>query len=255
MEILATESLEKLRLECKKDPKLIERSLDDLADEYGLSLISMGEKSFDLSDLILPEGYTQETNKDLENCKIISTSLSSLTAAEATDERVWATLSFGLYSSYVKLRWPVKRAPNQVNHVQEHWFARTARNRLRDNAIARLWWMAHIAQRVPDASYEEVLKTLFFNSDYRSSLLERNSSANAINVVICILNISQKAFSDGIEFERIKFREFMKSVDFIGKRTSLPSLSLKQLEELLTPHYYEAYKVTKPGILGRIFKS
>ena len=47
MEILATESLEKLRLECKKDPKLIERSLDDLVDDYGLSLIPMEEKLFD----------------------------------------------------------------------------------------------------------------------------------------------------------------------------------------------------------------
>ena len=255
MEILATESLEKLRFECKKNPTLIEQSLDDLVDEFGLSLISMEDKSFNLVDLMSPEGYTQETNKDLENCKLIISSLGSLTAAEATDERLWATLSFGVYSRYAKLRWPIKRASNQVNHVQEHWFAKTSRNRLRDNAIARLWWMAHIAQRVPDASYEEVLKTLFFNSDYRSSLLERNSSANAINVVVCILNISQKAFADGIEFERFKFREFMKGVDFIGKRTSLPSLSLKQLEELLTPHYYEAYKVEKSGIFGRIFKS
>ena len=79
MEILATESLEKLRFECKKNPTLIEQSLDDLVDEFGLSLISMEDKSFNLVDLMSPEGYMQETNKDLENCKLIISSLGSLT--------------------------------------------------------------------------------------------------------------------------------------------------------------------------------
>ena len=91
---------------------------------------------------------------------------------------------------------------------------------MRDNAVARLWWMAHIAKRVQVSSYEEVLKTLFFNSDYRSSLLERNSSANAINVVVSILSISQKAFSSGIEFERAKFRAFMKTQILLAKELS-----------------------------------
>ena len=92
----------------QKKSTLIEQSLDDLVDEFGLSLISMEDKSFNLVDLMSPEGYTQETNKDLENCKLIISSLGSLTGAEATDERLWATLSFGVYSRYAKLRWPIK---------------------------------------------------------------------------------------------------------------------------------------------------
>ena len=105
--------------------------------------------------------------------------------------------------------------------------------------------MTHIATRVPDASMDDVLRTLFFNSDYRSSLLERNTSANSINVVVSILSISQKAFAQGYDFHREKFRTFMKQVDFLGKRTSLPSLGQLELEELLSPIYAEAYGINK----------
>lgn len=256
MDILATESVEKLRFECRKNPNLIDQTLEDLVDDFNLALIPLSEKEITLEKLVLPEGFTQETNKDLENCKILGDNLNMLSAAEATDERFWVTLCFGEYSEYTKTRWPLAKAQNPTNHVQDHWFARTNRNRMRDNAVARLWWMANIAKRVEVTSYEEVLKTLFFNSDYRSSLLERNSSANAINVVISILSISQKAFAQGIEFERAKFRSFMKHVDFIGKRTSLPSLSLEELEEILSPLYYEAYgSGKKKTIIGRLFSS
>lgn len=264
MQILSTESLEKLRAECRADPQIILKNFDDLIDQFNLTFIPY-KNEIKIQDLHLPEGHTQETNKDLDNCKIIIDALDNLTAADATDERLWTTLCFGEYAAYAKARWPLERAKTIENHVQDHWFARTNRNRMRDNAIARLWWMAHIAKKVPNSSYEDVLKTLFFNSDYRSSLLERNSSANAINVLVSILSISQEAFSNGIEFKRDKFREFMKQVDLIGKRTALPSLTMNDLNELLSPIYQEAYrdkrktnspaKQNKTGFISRIFSS
>ena len=265
MQILSTESLEKLRSECATNPEIVLRSFDEIMDQFNLTLIPHKLEDQTVKALLLPDGHTQETNKDLENCKIIVDCLADLKAAEATDERLWATLCFREYAQYARARWPLERAKTAVNHVQDHWFARTNRNRMRDNAIARLWWMAHIAKKVPNSSYEEVLKTLFFNSDYRSSLLERNSSANAINVLVSILSISQEAFSNGIEFKREKFREFMKQVDLIGKRTSLPSLTNKDLINLLTPIYHQAYnnksepgsssKTKKAGLWGRLLSS
>ena len=149
----------------------------------------------------------------------------------------------------------MSRAKTPVNYVQDHWFAKNSRSRMSDNSLSRLWWIAHIAGRVPDSSVDEVLKNLLFNSDYRSSLLERSTSANAINVVVSILSISQKAFDNGVEFNRDKFRSFMKKVNFIGKRTSLPSLSVEALEELLGPIYAEAYGLDKKksSLFSRFF--
>ena len=261
MELLTTESLEKLRSECKLQPELIFMSFEDLVDKYNLILIPLTDISFSLKDLQLPDGFTQEKNKDLENCKIIGESLKNLKPSQATDERLWATLCFDRYATYARARWPLDQASSlekKENRVQEHWFARTNRNRMRDNAVARLWWMAHIAQKVDSSSYDTVLSTLFFNSDYRSSLLERNSSANAINVLVSVLEISQEAFSSGIEYNRENFRNFMKQVDLVGKRTSLPSLSKEDLKVLLAPVYQEAYQAkgkAKRSFLSRLLKN
>lgn len=260
MEVLTTESLEKLRSECKLNPELVLVNFKDIVDKYNLILIPLNDVSFDLRDLQMPDGFKQEKNKDLENCKIIGESLRNLKPSQATDERLWATLCFDRYAPYARARWPLDQATTlekKENRVQEHWFARTNRNRMRDNAIARLWWMAHIAQKVDSNSYDTVLSTLFFNSDYRSSLLERNSSANAINVLVSVLEISQEAFANGIEYNRENFRNFMKQVDLLGKRTSLPSLSKEDLKVLLAPVYQEAYQAkgrAKRGFLSRILK-
>ena len=256
MEVLSTQSLENLRIEANKNPQIISMEINDLLDEFSLSLVPFRKDLPELLFLEFPDGNTQGTNKDLENCKLIFRCLSELTPAEATDERFWTTLCFGHYADYCRLRWPLEKAKNPVNHVAEHWFAGTIRDRMRNNAISRLWWMASIANRIPDAEIDDVLKILFFNSDYRSNLLERNSSSNSINVVSSILSISQKSFDQGVSFNREKFRTFMKKVDFIGKRTSLPSLSVHDLEELLTPVYAEAYDIKKKkrGFMG-VFSS
>ena len=92
------------------------------------------------------------------------------------------------------------------------------------------------------------------NSAFRSDLLERNTSANAVNVVIAVLKISQEYEKAGMPYERDKFRGFMKQVDYIGKRTSLPSMNEEQLVEILEPVYKKQYSAMAPAksLLSRI---
>ena len=243
MKVLTTESLETLRWAVAKNPSLVEKELSELIDGLNLNLLEFNAKIEINGTLVLPEGVTQETNKDTENCMAISKVISGLNPSQATDERLWVTLCFGQFSEYSNSRWPLSRAKNLNNHVNDHWFAKTNRNRIRDNAVARLWWMSQIAKRVPDTSIEQVLEVLFFNSDYRSSLLERNSSANSLNVLASIIKVSKDAFENGHEFDRECFRTFMKKVDFIGKRTALPSLEISELVPVLQPIYRESYKI------------
>ena len=167
MDVLSTESLEKLRMSCRQNPNLIDCSFEELEDELNLSTVNFNASINECPKLFLPEGFSQEENKDLENCKLLASSFSGLSASLATDERLWATLCFRECSEYSRTRWSISRAKTPVNHVQDHWFARTSRNRMRDNSVSRLWWMSHIASRVQGSSIDDVLKTLFFNSDYR----------------------------------------------------------------------------------------
>ena len=125
-------------------------------------------------------------------------------------------------------------------HVKSHWFATSVRGRLRDNAISRLWWMAELANSADKTDYKTKLNQILFNSDYRANLLERTTTASSAKLLACITEISHE--DSDIKFERSNFRNFMRTVDLVGKRTSLPSLSPGELKKILKPLYDDAYK-------------
>jgi hypothetical protein len=83
---------------------------------------------------------------------------------------------------------------------------------------------------------------LLSNSDYRSSLLERSSSANSTVVLKSILEITEEMKNNGVVYERDKFRNFMKEVDFLGKKTLVHSLNSEQIKNILKPIFQNAYK-------------
>jgi len=127
------------------------------------------------------------------------------------------------------------------SHISSHWFANTIRGRMRDNGIARLWWMGHTANRIPHMSMNEVYEILFANSDYRSSLLERNSSANSMNVLVAVLKVTSDAYENGIHYKRENFRKFMAKIDTLGGRSNLAAIDETSLIELLKPIYSDCY--------------
>ncbi len=270
--MLTQDSVEVLRAEARKDYKLIFEKFDDLVERHQLKLI---DSPFDLSGIkfVMPTGIYQETNGDNENCTLVYEKLDNLTAAQATDERFWVTAGFTVGKEYAMARWNFKEEVDEAeadgpqplvankNIVQSntsnlinHWFCVTPRNRMRDHAISRLWWMGYIARRVDPKNPEAIYKSLFFNSAFRSDLLERNTSANAVNVVIAVLKIAQEYSKQDMPYERDKFRGFMKQVDFIGKRTSLPSMNDVQLIEILEPEYKKQYSAaaSQKSLFSRI---
>jgi len=130
---------------------------------------------------------------------------------------------------------------------------------MRDNAISRLWWMGYTAKNIPEFSVDKVFEILFFNSDYRSSLLERNSSANSVNVSTAILRITEDAYKNGIQYKRECFRDFMMKVDTLGGRSNLAAMDIGSLVSILKPIYQKSYADTKTSnkknFFENIFKS
>ena len=243
-QVLNTESVQKLRRVVLSTPEIIDETLDDFADRYSLSFVSSAYVLNEDVSLVLPAGISQEQNHDSDNCRLILEALPTLNPADATDERLWVTLCFGRFSSYVRERWQFRDGNEDKlsKHVLNHWFASRVRERMRDNGVSRLWWMGYVAQRVPGMSTSQVHELLYANSAYRSDLLERNSSANALNVLAAVLTVSQRASEEGIAYHRNSWRDFMKQVNFLGGRRNLAAMSQPSLVELLTPVYKRVYE-------------
>lgn len=237
--VLSTESVRKLKNAIEKDPSLIEQNLDSIAGHLSLTYVPSIYKIDPSVDLINPEGISQEKNKDIENSVRILNYLPGLNPANATDERLWVTLSFGVFSEYLNLRWPFRQSEEAKlnNHIKNHWFASGVRGRMRDNGISRLWWMGSIATKLKGFSIEQVCSILFANSDYRSTLLERNGTSNSVEVLSAILKITQQAYGQGILYNRQGFRDFGMELNTLGGRKNLAAIDEQSLINILTPIY------------------
>lgn len=242
--VLTSESVQKLKRSIVKNPDFIEMDLDVLAGELSLTFVPSGYKIDTTIQLLIPEGFAQEQNKDNDNSSSFLKILPALTPANATDERLWVTLSFGKFNLYLRERWPYRQSKEDklATHIHNHWFAAGVRGRMRDNGISRLWWMGFIASKVPGLTTEQVYEILFANSEYRSSLLERNSSCNSLVVLSSILKITQNAQSKGVKFNRECHRDFMKEVNLIGGHKNLAAIERDSLIEILTPIYESSYQ-------------
>jgi hypothetical protein len=101
--------------------------------------------------------------------------------------------------------------------------------------------MGYKAKNITAFPLDKVFDILFFNSDYRSSLIDRPSSANAVNVTLAILKITDEAYTEGIQFKREYFRNFMMKVDTLGGRSNLAAMGVDDLVKILKPIYRGAY--------------
>lgn len=73
--------------------------------------------------------------------------LGELNELQASDKRLWTTLTHTTFRDYLIDRWPAKSAEPEAkkNAIMRRWFAEGGSDRtLENNAIARLWWGAHL---------------------------------------------------------------------------------------------------------------
>lgn len=90
----------------------------------------LGGNSNDASAAIAVYGYLGELNE-----------------LQASDKRLWTTLTHTTFRGYVIDRWPAKSDDVEAkkNAVMRRWFAEGGSDRtLENNAIARLWWGARL---------------------------------------------------------------------------------------------------------------
>ena len=239
--VLTQESVDYLRAKTKKGADILSLEYDALVDTHFLEEVDLDLAFDETVGLRLPEGSTQEENRDADNCVSIAAILPNLTEINATDERLWVTLSLKQFRQYALQRWPEDDNTIKVNHINSHWFASSTRVLIGRHAISRLWWSHQLCLRISTEDVRDNLETLLFNSDYRSSMLERNTTSAITEVVQTVIQITEEQKKRGIEYNREKFRDFMKSVDMLAGRSTLSVLNESQLKDVLEALYIKAY--------------
>ena len=229
MEILTTESIDVIKNVFRNDREIVKKPFNEIINENNLVLIDRYNLDEGIQ-LVYSDDKNQEKN-DYTNAGLVQQALRNLTPADATDERLWVTLCLNQFKDYVLARW------GEVGDGK-HFFCGGYRELTRNNGISRLWWSKFNSQKM-NTQNQEIIKLFFDDIDRRQQLIERPTSSNNRQVLKIIFEIVAEQNKAGNLYKREHFRNFMKKINFIGKRKSLPSLDEKALKKLFLDKYLE----------------
>jgi hypothetical protein len=173
---------------------------------------------------------------EVENCLAVHAFLETLSPYEARDERLWCHLTHTTLLEYSRARWPIPSDDDKaIAHIETHFFARTNRQIERDNAVSRLWWMAHLCLRVDGVSQKDALKAFLYRADVRANIIERPTIAQATNVFGVILKgLIESAAGKKALFERATFRRVMMELNSVGGFRLLDALPEPELDKIFS---------------------
>lgn len=156
-----------------------------------------------MPELAVPTAKFEKAASDVDNAIKVHQYLGSIKEIQARDPRLWAYVTHALFPTYCRERWPLPKDDKKaIDSVLTHWFV-DARGlaALRRNAIARLWWAAHLTH-APWKSDEELTflaqddeyaytRALLANQDIFQGALERSFGSNQ-RMLIALLEVVRK---------------------------------------------------------------
>ena len=186
----------------------------------------------DDSALARMKNSSGENHFEVDNCLAVHDYLVGLSPYDARDERLWCHLTHTTFLGYARQRWPIPSDDNKaIAHIATHFFASSNRQVERDNAVSRLWWMAHLCTRVSGASHKEALEAFLFRSDVRANIIERPTVAQSANVFSLIMRaLIASAAGKRALFDRTTFRKVMVELNLVGGFKLLDALSEQDLD-------------------------
>jgi hypothetical protein len=201
---------------------------EGIANRVGGRMIDSGIEFDDSVRLELPPvGSSDFDSTDMVNTEIIFEALPGLNPFNASRDEIWATLCFGAFRQYVQRRWRPKsqQSIDLRRNYQLHYLSSGIRDRWRENAVSRLWWLRHYAQSVQPDNPQRVLSLLFFrDKNLGEAMLTKPAISTVPPVARAIFREAYMAFihPGGKQYSRAAFRGFIKDVDVDTGRTLLP---------------------------------
>lgn len=166
-----------------------------------------------------------------------------LSELEASDKRLWTTLTHVTFRRYVMERWSARSNNAEVrkNSIRKRWFAEGGSDRtLENNAIARLWWGAHLTYAPWKANPDEfghlerkdeyyLTKVLFSLQELIKVTME-SSLGRSNKVLIALLSYLYK-HPELVNNEDVG--ALMKELNLVAGARKILILNSKELEDLI----------------------
>ncbi|WP_461538095.1 DUF6339 family protein [Spongorhabdus nitratireducens] len=177
---------------------------------------------------------------DAKNALLIYEYLGSLSRTQASDTRLWVTLTHSIFWDYTFARWP---SISKNSYILEHWFEKKGGGlgALRRNSISRLWWAAYLTVAPWERNSElDVFKSsdrekythiLLSQQQIFFDVLER-SYGSSDKVRICLLD-ALSHFLPKVKSKDNLSKSVVKKLSLLIKHKQLESISINSLRKEL----------------------
>ncbi len=215
------------------------KSNQEIRDRYNSAGFIFSENEKLISELII-SGNLNEISlgitaaDDMANSKRIFSALKDLDLAQASDKRLWVTLTHGQFFQYTVERWGINSATsNEVIQDRFHFEGSGLRPR-NQNSIARLWWGAKLTYDPDSLTPFELTDLLWEKQDFYQNLIDRKFSTYP-----GILKGFLRFYSENRHLDiKRDMRRLFKGVNALGGVRILPLLTEKEV-------YLELFRLSK----------
>lgn len=183
----------------------------------------------------LDMSFEKPEKSDLENIRILYSSLKNLSPVEASSENLWAGMAHGDFWDYIKYRnFSGKRRIDEKSVKNAFFFSHGKRKSLIMHPLARLWWTGHL---VYDDKRKDPFELLdVFKTDFRTKLLYLFSSnfSNSSSVTRAFLSAVHDFEKNGVKIKTKLFNEIIMYLNILGGTYVLDYFEQDELKEKIT---------------------
>jgi hypothetical protein len=172
---------------------------------------------------------------DLENVRILYSSMKHLSVVEAANENLWAGMAHSDFWDYVKYRNSFDKKEATENLIKNtFFFSHGKRKSLIMHPLARLWWTGHLVYDGTRADPFELLNV--FKTDFRTKLLYLFSSnfSNSPTVTKAFLSAIHDFEKNGVNIKTKLFNEIIIYLNILGGTYLLDYFEESELKEKIT---------------------
>ena len=153
---------------------------------------------------------------EIANSRLVWQALQKLPPSLAAEEGIWMRLTHVECLPYARQRWLDLEADDEVitKSVREHFFGETLTRRRDDNAVARLWWNAFVANLAAPGADLKALDVILQKADVRLNFVERSLTVSRPLLAGGIVRLMQE--EAWVADREDNFRAFMRTLNRLG---------------------------------------
>ena len=179
---------------------------------------------------------------DFENCKIVYSNLKFLSESQASDERLWAGLTNGLFYDYMRKRCKYditkpKAKDNKATEIRSRFFFKGgSRSGFYRNFLAKCWWVGRALYDEGNINHFEKLDILGARdlTTKVSDIFYSNTFASNPEILDGIILFFDYLNKEGFNYSlRKHIRPCMKHLNTIGGAIILDCLSKEEVRDEL----------------------